>query len=94
MVAALREAGLPASVSQTAGTFVCNHVFYGLMHTLQRHPGVRGGFMHLPLLPEQAARQPGQPSLSLPTLVAGLQIAVATALVQHQDLRLAGGAIS
>ena len=44
MLAALREAGIGAEVSQTAGTFVCNHVFFGLMHALRRRPGVRGGF--------------------------------------------------
>ena len=95
MVAALRRAGLPASVSQSAGTFVCNHVFYGLMHALRQRPGVRGGFMHLPLLPEQAAHHPGLPSLPLPTLVQGTQLALATALARHEpDLREAGGSIA
>ena len=100
MVAALREAGFPASVSQTAGTFVCNHVFYGLMHTLHALHGqagarqARGGFMHLPLLPEQAARHPGQPSLPLATLVAGTQLALATALAVQVDVRVGGGAVS
>ncbi|MEV5504571.1 hypothetical protein AB0M50_55120, partial [Nonomuraea fuscirosea] len=52
-----REAGLPASVSHTAGTFVCNHVFYGLMHLIASGwPGVRGGFVHVPYLPEQVER--------------------------------------
>ena len=96
IVAALREAGMPASVSQSAGTFVCNHVFYGLMHALQTRPGVRGGFMHLPLLPEQAARLPGQPSLALATQIAGVCLALATALAtalgQRCDLRATGGA--
>ena len=92
VVAALREAGLPASVSQTAGTFVCNHVFYGLMHRLASRPGVRGGFVHLPLLPEQAARQPGAPSLPLATQVDGVRIALATAVRTAADLKLAGGA--
>lgn len=94
MVAALREAGLPASVSQSAGTFVCNHVFYGLMHALHGQAAVRGGFMHLPLLPEQAAAQPGQPSLPLPTLVQGVALALATAAQTQADLRAAGGAIA
>lgn len=94
MVAALQAQGLPASVSQSAGTFVCNHVFYGLMHRLQAHPGVRGGFMHLPLLPEQAARAPGQPSLPLAVLVEGVRLALAAALGHSADLKLPGGAIS
>ena len=96
MVAALLESGFPASVSQTAGTFVCNHVFFGLMHRLQGRPGVRGGFMHLPLLPEQAARRPATPhlpSLPLATLVAGTRIALATAFEQAQDIRRSGGSV-
>jgi pyroglutamyl-peptidase len=88
----LRAAGLPASVSQSAGTFVCNHVFYGLMHSLQRHAGTRGGFMHLPLLPEQAAHKPGVASLPLATLVAGTRVALAAALASQADLRQSGGA--
>ena len=96
MVAALRDAGLPASVSQSAGTFVCNHVFFGLMHALRRRPGVRAGFMHVPLLPEQAAAQPaGQPSLPLDTLVRGVHLALKTALALPAaagDLRRSGGA--
>jgi pyroglutamyl-peptidase len=94
VVAALRQAGLPASVSQSAGTFVCNHVFYGLQHLLAGS-GVRSGFMHLPLLPAQAARLPGQPSLPLATMVEGTCIALKTAL-EHKgaDLRHTGGAVA
>lgn len=97
IVAALREAGLPAAVSQTAGTFVCNHVFYGLMHRLATRPALRatrGGFAHVPLLPAQAARHPGQPSLPLDLLVDAAALALATALAVPHDVRLAGGAVS
>jgi pyroglutamyl-peptidase len=94
IVAALQGAGLPAAVSQTAGTFVCNHVFYGLMHTLRRRPRTRGGFMHLPLLPEQAATRPGAPSLALAAQVAGVRLALATTLATAEDLHLGGGAIA
>ena len=94
IVAALREAGLPAAVSQTAGTFVCNHVFYGLMHALRRRPGARGGFMHLPLLPEQAAAHGNAPSLALDLQVQGVRLALATTLATAADLRAGGGAIA
>lgn len=92
VAAALRAAGLPASVSNSAGTFVCNHVFFGLMHRLQQRPGVRGGFMHLPLLPEQAARLAGMPSLPLATMVEGVRVALECALATQADVRLGGGA--
>jgi pyroglutamyl-peptidase len=56
IVQVLRGSGIPASVSQSAGTFVCNHVFYGLMHALAESADqARGGFIHVPLLPEQVA---------------------------------------
>ena len=90
MLAALRTAGIPAEVSQTAGTYVCNHVFYGLMHALRDSP-VRGGFVHIPYSPDQAARHPGAPSLSVDTVVEGLRIALATALTTQVDQRLAAG---
>ena len=89
MVAALREAGLAASVSYSAGTFVCNHVFYGLQHTVKRRRNVRSGFMHLPCLPEQAAK--GTPSLPLATMVEGIGIALATALAVREDLAVSAG---
>jgi pyroglutamyl-peptidase len=94
MVAALQRAGWPAAVSQTAGTYVCNHVFYGLMHNLRRRRRVRAGFMHLPWLPEQAAAQAGQPSLPLAVQTAGVRLALQTALATAADLHASGGAES
>ena len=85
MLAALREAGIPAEVSQTAGTFVCNHVFYGLMHALRRRPAIRGGFIHVPW--------PAGSGLTLERIGDGLRIAVRTALATGRDLRIAAGAV-
>jgi pyroglutamyl-peptidase len=89
MVEAIRAAGLPAEVSQTAGTFVCNHVFYGLMHALRRREGVRGGFIHVPLLPEQA--KAGQVCLPLEDMTAAVAVAIETALRRKRDVRKVGG---
>ncbi|SDI98019.1 pyroglutamyl-peptidase I [Nonomuraea jiangxiensis] len=92
-VAAVREAGLPASVSHTAGTFLCNHVFYGLMHLLASgRPGVRGGFVHVPYLPEQV---PGgdQPSMSVQAIADALTAIVSTAVTTTADLKETGGAL-
>ena len=93
IVAALRQAGYPASVSHSAGTFVCNHVFYGLQHLLAGQPGVRSGFMHLPYLPEQAARHAGAPSLALATMVDGVAAALAVALATEQDAKVSEGTL-
>src|SRR3954464_10412805 len=74
IVAALRAKKIPAAVSQTAGTFVCNHVFYALMHALRWQRGVRGGFIHVPALPEQ--EKAGEPSLPLATMIEAIACAV------------------
>ena len=91
----LRSAGLPAQVSNTAGTFLCNQVFYVLQHlAATAHPSVRrAGFIHIPWLPEQAARHPGTPSLGLETVVVALRIAIETSIEVDADLHLAAGAL-
>lgn len=93
--AALRQAGLPAAVSNSAGTFVCNHVFYGLMHEAAQSDGrFRGGFLHVPYLPSQAARQPGAPSMALEQIAEGIEIILATAAARVDDLVVSEGAVS
>ena len=98
IVQELRKHHFPAAVSQTAGTFVCNHVFYGLMHALREQDRVRGGFIHLPFLPEQVEAQtaatgvPAQPSLSFAKMTAGIELALDTAIKYRRDIRKAGGA--
>lgn len=77
IVRALQESGIPAAVSNSAGTYVCNHLFYGLMHYLAKEGlSLPAGFIHIPLLPEQAAKKPGQPSMSLDLVVRALQLAI------------------
>jgi len=94
IVAALRARGVPAVVSQSAGTFVCNHVFYALQHALAGSR-VRSGFVHLPSLPEQAAPRPGEPSLALATMIDGVQEVLRVAVTHRgADLREIGGAVS
>lgn len=92
MVSSMREAGIPASVSQTAGTYVCNHVMYGLLHRLSGQREVKGGFIHIPYLPEQAAAHPGAPSMAASTVLFALELAISIALQVEHDLKVAGGA--
>ena len=91
MVAALQEAGLPASVSHSAGTFVCNHVFYSLMAQQAQNGIDRCGFIHIPFLPEQAAHRAGTPSMSTHDIERGLRLAVEVCITRKKDLRTAGG---
>lgn len=86
IVAALRKQAIPAAVSQTAGTFVCNHVFYALMHALRRRRAVRAGFIHVPWLPTQ-----GKPAMSLATLTQAIVLAAEVAVRTKQDIKTAGG---
>jgi pyroglutamyl-peptidase len=94
MVAALRDAGHPAEVSNSAGTFVCNHVYYGLQHALKSRRHVRSGFMHLPLLSEQVRPGAPQPNLPLTDMIHGATLAVHTALQTNADLRVAEGSVA
>jgi pyroglutamyl-peptidase len=91
MFASLLAEGINAEVSQTAGTFVCNHVFYGLMHELATRAELsrtRGGLVHVPWLPAQ-----GQPSMRLDEIVQGLKIAIECALATVSDIRKQAGAL-
>ena len=90
MLSALQTEGIAVEVSQTAGTFVCNHVFYGLMHELATRRALkhtRGGFIHVPWLPEQ-----GTPNMPLDEIVRGLKLAVRCAMTVKQDTALGAGA--
>ncbi len=94
-VAALRDAGLPAGVSNTAGTFVCNHVFYALMDMVRaRSEPVRGGFLHIPYIPEQASRLGGAPSMALDDIVRGIEIILEVSATRSDDLHTVEGRIS
>lgn len=95
MAQRMRDAGIPASVSYTAGTYVCNDVFYRLLHHIHtRQPKLVGGFIHVPYADEQAAKLTGNvPSLSLAAIARALQIAGETAVAFRMDLGEAGGEI-
>ena len=91
----LCRAGIPASPSQTAGTFVCNHIFYGACHASAKgRRKLRTGFIHIPFSPAQAVNHPGAPSLAVPIVAKALRIAVATTLRNKLDAREVGGALS
>lgn len=92
MLQRLRDAGIPASLSQTAGTFVCNQVFFALMHALRRRRA-RGGFVHVPYLPEQAARHAGAPSLPLQTMIEAVRLCLDVALTTAADVHYAAGSL-
>ena len=86
MVAAIREAGIPSSLSYTAGTYVCNHLMYGVLyHIAKSYPEMRGGFMHVPFLHEQIMNRPNTPSLSKEDIVRGIEAAIEAIVKNDQD---------
>ncbi len=88
MVLAMRKAGVPADVSDAAGTFVCNHLMYGVLHHIaQKSLPIRAGWIHLPCLPSVAAldHNLGAPSMSVQTAVAGVTAGIEAAIGQFSD---------
>lgn len=96
MVAKMQEMGIPASVSNSAGTFVCNHIMYQTLHFCQlNYPQIRSGFIHVPYLPEQVADKANLPSMDLETIKQGLVISIETMITYqgHADIKTVGGSL-
>lgn len=96
MVTAIKKAGIPGAVSNTAGTFVCNHIMYQVQYMIHKDfPEIKGGFIHVPYIPEQVVDKAGQPAMSLSDMTKGLTAAI-EAIVEFdgkEDLKQVGGAI-
>jgi pyroglutamyl-peptidase len=93
MLAALHAHGLPAEISQTAGTYVCNHIAYAMLHLAANKRDVRAGFIHIPYLPQQAAHTRGAASMAQSDVIRGLDIALRSAIATGVDRKLSAGAL-
>ena len=93
MVQAIKEEGLPASVSNTAGTFVCNHLMYQVLYLVEKEfPTIKAGFLHIPYMMEQVIDKPNTPAMDLVDIVRGIEAAIrATIEYGDKDLKLVGG---
>jgi len=77
----LQQAGIPASISNTAGTFVCNHIMYATLHYAAiNNLDMKVGFVHVPYLPSQTLSKPSAPSMSIENIVDGLKIIICAAI--------------
>lgn len=77
IVARLKENKIPAEISNSAGTYVCNHVMYNLLYNIdKKYPHMKGGFIHIPYIPDQVINKGSAPSMSLDYIVRGLTIAI------------------
>ena len=94
MVKEMNESGIPASVSNTAGTFVCNHVMYGILYLIdKKYPNIRGGFIHVPYIPSQVTTKPNMPSMSIDDISKGLELSIKAIIENSSDIKTIGGAI-
>ncbi|CAL28177.1 pyroglutamyl-peptidase I [Staphylococcus carnosus] len=94
MTQAIKDAGIPAALSNTAGTFVCNHILYQLGYLqATRYPDIKFGFIHVPFIPEQVVDKPDKPSMALSSIVTGLEAAIGAISEDNQDIKEALGEI-
>lgn len=85
MVAAMQDAGVPAVISYTAGTYLCNYLAYTVPHYITANSlPIKAGFIHIPFIPEQVNNKPATtPSLPLATIVAGIRECVRAIATQE-----------
>lgn len=94
MVSEMRNNDIPASLSNTAGTFVCNHIMYGLLHLInKKYPNIKGGFIHVPYIAQQVITKPNTPFMDLDKIAEGLNYAIKAAVENNEDLNIALGKI-
>jgi len=94
MVEEIKKENIPASVSNSAGTFVCNHIMYQDLYLAEKYGDIKAGFIHVPFLTEQVVDKPNTASMSLDDIVRGLNAAI-RAIVKYddkKDLNITGGA--
>lgn len=94
MVSAIRNGNIPAVISNSAGTYVCNHVLYGVRYLIEhKYPGKKSGFIHVPYLPCQTINKPNTPSMSLDVIVQGLVCAIEAMVSHDTDMKQEEGSI-
>lgn len=92
VVAEIRKHKIPASISNSAGTYVCNHIMYGLLYYIHKaYPQMRGGFIHVPFIAEQVIDKPNMPYMGLEDIAKALEAAVIAAANTQEDIRAVGG---
>ena len=94
MVKNVQKNEIPASVSYTAGTFVCNHVLYGTLYLVnKKYKGKKAGFIHIPFLPQQVIDKKNTPSMELNAIVKGLTAAIEAIVKNSEDIKETGGTV-
>jgi pyroglutamyl-peptidase len=91
----LLEQNIPASLSNSAGTFVCNHVMYGILYLIdKKYPNMKGGFIHIPYTTAQVIDKPNTPYMSLEEITQGLEYAIEACILFEEDVKESFGQIT
>lgn len=96
IVERINDSGLPSTVSYSAGTFVCNHIMYQVQYLIDKqYPNIKGGFIHVPFIPNQVVNKPNQPSMNLSDIILSLEKAIEAIILfdNREDIRMIGGEI-
>ena len=94
MVEEIKGQGIPASISNSAGTFVCNHIMYGVLYHINKtYKNMRGGFIHVPFINEQILDKKNQPYMPVEHISKALEAAIKAAVINNEDIKKSGGAI-
>lgn len=94
MMQACQQVKIPVSISNSAGTFVCNHVLYSTLHYIAENDlKIKAGFIHIPYLPQQVLDKPQQPSMTLEDIVVGITACLEAIIRYEQDIKWVGGSL-
>lgn len=94
IVEEIKKENIPASISNSAGTFVCNHIMYQALYLAEKYGIKKAGFIHVPFLPNQVIDKENVASMSLDNIVRGLEKALYTIANYDSDIEKTGGTIS
>ncbi|EEB35436.1 pyroglutamyl-peptidase I [Anaerococcus hydrogenalis DSM 7454] len=95
IVEEIKKENIPAEVSNSAGTFVCNHLMYESLYLAKKYKNIRAGFIHIPYLPEQVINKANTPSMDLENSLKAINIAIKTIInYDGEDVKISGGKIS
>ena len=93
MVESIKKEGLTSSLSNSAGTYVCNHLMYGVLYHIDKtYKGMNGDFINVPYIPDQTVDKPDKPSMPLEDIVRGLEAAIMAIADNEKDIKIIGGA--
>ena len=95
IVEEIKKENIPAEISNSAGTFVCNHLMYEALYLAKKYKNIRAGFIHIPYLPEQVINKTNIPSMDLENSLKAINIAIKTIIkYDGEDVKISGGKIS